>query len=811
MIIKKSISTSLFLLILLTACAPISDQIRNLVDSSLPQVFDGHSEDFPASDFEFKPTDTVYGFGMGSGTLLRVNDIDHAFADMAAMGVRYVREEFPMANIQVSPDFYDFVYPWNFNRMIESANRHNLEILGLLTYGPDINIPYADDEAFLTLWEDYVSEVVDRYGDVINYWQVGNEMNSLEFWRNVRKDASYVEVDIYARMLESAYRIVKNRNPNALVILGGLINEADFTGGYSPLSFMFELSKHSSSRYFDVVGLHTYWGSDMPESRRPQLIKLDYRDLTMTGYIQVFSDEIEQLYGERLPVWITEVGYDQEWLYELANRYNLPPAGAQAIVLARVYTALLSIPEVEAVFWYTYENDKKPDKQFAITPESKAVYQTLSELLTGTAPLGQYAVYKDSGQIQENAYEYRFQKPDGNIISVYWKNIPGIDFLDGKITRLVSSPAAGYKIDQGMDFPGIIIDEDLTHLGIFEKPEIIIGKMDDSTQLVINQSRSVQLYFLHDRVLQKITPDTLQHEVIFREEILMSVNISPDGQYLAYVPFREGKSSGQLNVYSLTIGQDMPFDGLPDDVDTFFWGPDPGQITFTKYNSEYCESFDGEDFADRFIHGIYILDLQTGNTKTLIQDSDSMVYYAREWSFDHQQLLYNYGPNCSSGWGAALIDPDSLSIEPLPCRSCSWSPDATSIAGTDHAYYVREDLPLEKISLPEKGVQTLFEKPGLTASSPLWSPRGDWIAFSVYDDHLTRTMLINPESGNLLEISITDAWPVLWHPDGDQLLIIDYDLGGGERMYLYDLENESMTLLFESNHGRSRGHQFIEQ
>jgi hypothetical protein len=48
--------------------------------------------------------------------------------------------------------------------------------------------------------------VVDRYGENIDYWEIGNEMSSLQFWNKVRKGASLVEVNIYAAMLTLAYQ-----------------------------------------------------------------------------------------------------------------------------------------------------------------------------------------------------------------------------------------------------------------------------------------------------------------------------------------------------------------------------------------------------------------------------------------------------------------------------------------------------------------------------------------------------------------------------------------------------------------------------
>lgn len=79
--------------------------------------------------------------------------------------------------------------------------------------------------------------MVNRYEENIHYWEIGNEMNSLQFWNKVRKDASS-EVNIYAAMFSSAYQIIKANDPCNTVILGRLINDGYFYQSYSTLSFL---------------------------------------------------------------------------------------------------------------------------------------------------------------------------------------------------------------------------------------------------------------------------------------------------------------------------------------------------------------------------------------------------------------------------------------------------------------------------------------------------------------------------------------------------------------------------------------------
>ena len=118
--IEKAVLLLLSITLTLASCVPLSDQIQGLVDTALPSEDDVLSR-LPSADID-ELIDTapipdsvigisshIHGFGMGSATFLRVVDIDQACAEMSTMGVRYVREEFPMANIQKSK--FGTIYP----------------------------------------------------------------------------------------------------------------------------------------------------------------------------------------------------------------------------------------------------------------------------------------------------------------------------------------------------------------------------------------------------------------------------------------------------------------------------------------------------------------------------------------------------------------------------------------------------------------------------------------------------------------------------------------------------------------------------
>jgi Mg-chelatase subunit ChlD len=484
--IKRTLS-GIFILLFLISCTPTQDQIigNDQKDSTVDKT--------QGSPFQYSirphTADTITGFGMGSSTHYRVDDVAHAYGEIKSMGVIYIREEFPIEDCQLGFNKYTFRPPEkDYDRAVELANQYDLEIVALLTYGPKL---HQSEDEFFELWRNYVLTLVERYGEDINYWQIGNEMNSLGMWEKVRRDATHVEVNVYARMLEIAYDVIKAADPEDVVILGGLINDTNFTNGYSPLDFIKALLNTSNKINFDALGLHTYWGENMPEDVRPQHVVGDRHPFTMNDYVIDFSSKTTEIIGSEFPIWITEVGYDDDKdLSIMKQRYNLSVDDLQAIALSRTYPTLLSIPQVEAVFWYTYENDDTGQK-YSLKDKSKKALQTLTEAITYSTPLGGFQIVNNEQIPLQDTYEFRFMRADGDTASIYWKNSPNLNPLSIKVENLKEIPAYRYQLAAGVNFFTRISEDGSNPFDLAETPNLLIGKMDSDTQLVLYSKANV--------------------------------------------------------------------------------------------------------------------------------------------------------------------------------------------------------------------------------------------------------------------------------------------------------------------------------
>ncbi len=413
------------------------------------------------------------GFGMGSAIALRNNYSEgmlEAYKTLNNAGISYVREEIIVGNIS---DLN------NQKRMIEAARNQNLKIVGLLTYGFGFT---ENDDDFFEKWEDAVDKIVKELGYGIDYWEIGNEMNCIEFWKKVRPNAQAVEVNIYAEMLNRAYKIIKKYDPDDRVILGGLIASADFKNGYDPADFLRNAEKYWDKPPFDAIGLHIYWGAAFPDMITQNIIDKKIVTGNMADYIRLFNESIIEIFEKEYPIWITEVGYSNYWLSELYASYNhYEESTLQAIGLIRTYTMLLSTPPVEKVFWYTYSPDI--EDVYVINDISLNVLRTLYLAINDTMPLGRFRVMDTLGKERNDLCDYRFLQNDGQTISIFWSNDKKES--SSSIKPPLSSSIYLFDIENKTESQGIISFNEGTKFYILNIPVFIVGKMDNNESIVV--------------------------------------------------------------------------------------------------------------------------------------------------------------------------------------------------------------------------------------------------------------------------------------------------------------------------------------
>ena len=253
------------------------------------------------------------------------------------MNIHWIREEFPWSEIEQSPGEFVFSYDFgqtyrDFDSMVALAKRHGLEVVAVLNSGPAYlyhNYPDqpVDADDLLRYWEGFVQAIVDRYGDDIDYWEIGSEPNNPQQWGKVMfptvADAiSSPSPFLYAQMLSTAEKIIKKHNNRDMVILGGLYNSSNSDCTTNSVAYLADLVNAGVWDSFDIVAIHPFWQNNPPEVWMQRGPSTDiasgecYSDIenqmNLIGEIRYINEFIKE-YGKK-KIWITEIGWNEDWL-----------------------------------------------------------------------------------------------------------------------------------------------------------------------------------------------------------------------------------------------------------------------------------------------------------------------------------------------------------------------------------------------------------------------------------------------------------------------------------------------------------------
>ncbi|MDX2138955.1 MAG: hypothetical protein SF123_12765 [Chloroflexota bacterium] len=146
-------------------------------------------------------------------------------------------------------------------------------------------------------WAVFVRDAVRRYmpGGVlaeregwtdaqgVRVWEIWNEPDYEFFWSGGVRD--------YARLLQVAYLVIKAHDPNATVMMGGLLypTQANWLARVLAI-YHDEIDPEANNWYMDAVAIH------------------NYGDAWRTGWLTLVVRQTLVEYGLERPIWVTETG-----------------------------------------------------------------------------------------------------------------------------------------------------------------------------------------------------------------------------------------------------------------------------------------------------------------------------------------------------------------------------------------------------------------------------------------------------------------------------------------------------------------------
>lgn len=283
----------------------------------------------------------------GIDTTIRSGDTK-ALHHLTASGVEWVRLGFLQKGGEVDRIAYD--------KMVNSLCNAGINVLGMVN-NETLNRADYDDPNNAT---DYRAEFTQKVGWLarhyqgrIKYWEVWNEENYTK---------GKVRESLYAPLLRDTYNTIKQTNPSAQVIFGGLASAWFDSRNYFNDVYT-ELNNLNNVRPFDIFAIHPYFNADPNYTMDPRVYmyfptQLGPGDITIIDkFVTVMRDN-----GVPKPIWVTEIGWNSGAANPgcLANPKRVVTEFEQADYLwsgfAIVLTQVLSGTEkiVKKVIWYQY-------------------------------------------------------------------------------------------------------------------------------------------------------------------------------------------------------------------------------------------------------------------------------------------------------------------------------------------------------------------------------------------------------------------------------------------------------------------------
>ena len=271
-----------------------------------------------------------------------LQDVERAAQLLKDAGAQAVRLDFDWDLLNPTRDEWKFD---DYDAVVRSARKNNLEILGVLAYSSwwassAQNSNDWRERLYTAPQSDYAYarftyEIVKHFKNDVRAWQIWNEPNSQEFWKPQPNSARY------ASLLQEAYLAAKYADPDAFVVFGGLSGNGVEGSDDAHLAnnFMAQAYAAGARGYFDAMAIHPYL---LPNSG---INTLREKIANARAVMNANGDA-------NIPLWLTEIGVptDVPWWQ------TAPVQSEQDAVrwLNLVYTKLWDLTPV--IVWYQLQD-----------------------------------------------------------------------------------------------------------------------------------------------------------------------------------------------------------------------------------------------------------------------------------------------------------------------------------------------------------------------------------------------------------------------------------------------------------------------
>lgn len=303
---------------------------------------------------------------------------------MQESDIRWLRTGFVWAAIEGRKGAWDFA---RHDAAVAEAEGRGVRIMGLLHGSPgraQPTIEHLDD------WLEFVRTTVTRYRGRIPAWQIWNEPNLDQFWKDPNPSH-------YARLLKATFPVIRQADPQALIVWGGT----------SVLDWGFlDPALSEAGDCFDVMAIHPYGYEDprAPEAFIPDALE----ELRVLLRQHSLADK---------PLWFTEWGWPSHTGRRGMTDYQ------QGQYIARAYLMALTAG-MERGFWYEFQERRETDEEnedaFGILEydlKPKPAYRAYATLIRVRPPGSEVLPGPMHTRL---VYHVGWRRPDGTAVHAVW-------------------------------------------------------------------------------------------------------------------------------------------------------------------------------------------------------------------------------------------------------------------------------------------------------------------------------------------------------------------------------------------------------
>ena len=328
------------------------------------------------------------GFGFGITVFLDGDNADELAAQVAELGVNWVKLEAPWSQLQPQPGEYDYAA---LDAMVAALDELGVKLLLNIFDAPDWSRASYLEKAHSALLDyggppedsaDFVAflgDIVARYAGVVDAWEIWRAPNLLKYWtvpiydepQTQGEDGEYGlpdRMDIgaaqYVEMLSLAHAVVKVQDAQALVITAGLA-PVGYTDNYNSIAtdvFLDKMLALGAADYADGIG------AIFSASAVPPLLPCCSQPAGVESHYETFLQNfgaLMQHYAEALakhevalPLWTTQVGWgsaDGENLAAPASGFEwlaYTSLDEQALYIRQAFYLAQDLDALSAMFLY---------------------------------------------------------------------------------------------------------------------------------------------------------------------------------------------------------------------------------------------------------------------------------------------------------------------------------------------------------------------------------------------------------------------------------------------------------------------------